>query len=215
MHGLGMPPKKPLKVVYRRPRRTLVIVCGGQDVHCTGAAHLPVVAIITAGHGHSPLKVLFMPLVAAFDALLGAVSGYIGRCFLDAARCQLPASSCRAKHGHLTAAGALGGDAAWLLKRAPEEVIMSALPRALHVAFEQRAHATLASLAVNLWFATPSLPLPWRGMGQEFSRGDGANLIMDGIAMGLGRPVLGRTEMGVESDRRQQEHYASCMVAMA
>jgi hypothetical protein len=45
--------------------------------------------------------------------------------------------------------------------------------------------------------------------------GDGANLIMDGIAMGLGRPVLGRAEMGVESDRRQQEHYASCMVAMA
>jgi hypothetical protein len=33
--------------------------------------------------------------------------------------------------------------------------------------------------------------------------GDGANLILDGIATGLGRPVLARGELGVESDRCQ------------
>jgi hypothetical protein len=37
------------------------------------------VAIIVASHGCSPLKVLFAPLLATFDALLGALSGDVER----------------------------------------------------------------------------------------------------------------------------------------
>jgi hypothetical protein len=44
--------------------------------------------------------------------------------------------------------------------------------------------------------------------------GEGASLAADGIAMGLCRPVPARTGLGVESDRRQWAHSASCMVAM-
>jgi hypothetical protein len=80
------------------------------------AACLSVMAIITAGR--SPLKALFAPLIAAFDTILGVVSGDIGWCFLVAARCCLPASLCRAKHGRLIVGGVLGGDATRLLKLA-------------------------------------------------------------------------------------------------
>jgi hypothetical protein len=130
-----------------------------------GAARLLVITVVVAGHGRSPLKVLFASLVAAFDALLGAMSGNIGWCLLVIARCHLPASLCKAKHGCLKAGGALGGDAARLLKCAPEEVIMSALSWALRTAFGQRSHATLVSLVANLWFTVQSLPLPWWGLG--------------------------------------------------
>jgi hypothetical protein len=112
--------KKALEVVHRRPPRTLVTTHGSRDVPRTGAASLPVVAVVTDGHGHTPLKALFAPLVADFDALLGAVSRDIGRCLLVPARCHLLASLCMAKPGHHVASGALGGDAAQLLKRAPE-----------------------------------------------------------------------------------------------
>jgi hypothetical protein len=73
------------------------------------------VAVIAVGHGRSPLKALFAPLVAAFDALLGVMSGNIERCPLVVARCHLPAFLCMAKHGRLVASGALGGDAMQLL----------------------------------------------------------------------------------------------------
>jgi hypothetical protein len=43
-----------------------------------GAARLPVVAIVVAGHGCSTLKGLFAPLVAAFDALVGAMKDDVG-----------------------------------------------------------------------------------------------------------------------------------------
>jgi hypothetical protein len=43
-----------------------------------GAARLPVVAIVVAGHGCSTLKALFAPLVAAFDALVGAMKDDVG-----------------------------------------------------------------------------------------------------------------------------------------
>jgi hypothetical protein len=69
------------------------------------------------------------------------------------------------KHGRLAAGGALGGDTVRLLKHALEEVAMSALSRALCVAFGQRAHATLVSLLVNLRFAALSVLLPWWGLG--------------------------------------------------
>jgi hypothetical protein len=143
----------------------LVAACGDRDAPHAEAASLPVVVIIVTGRGHSPLKALFAPLVAAFDSLLGAVSGHIGRCFLVAARCRLSASQCRVNHGCLVAGGALDGDAAWLLKCAPEEVVMSTLPRALGMASRQYARATLVSLVANLWFVVLSLPLPWRGLG--------------------------------------------------
>jgi hypothetical protein len=42
------------------------------------------------------------------------------------------------------------------------------------------------------------------GEPEEKSVGsDGANLIMDGIEIGLGQPVLARAERGVELHRRQ------------
>jgi hypothetical protein len=107
-------------------------------VPCVKVARLPVMAIIAAGRGHSSLKALFAHLVAAFDALLGVVSGDVGWCLLVTARYHLPASQCKAKHGRLTIGGALGGDVTWLLKRSPEEVVMSFLPWALRMAFGQR-----------------------------------------------------------------------------
>jgi hypothetical protein len=40
-----------------------------------GATRLPAVAVVMVGHGHSPFKAPFVPLVATFNTLLGAVSG--------------------------------------------------------------------------------------------------------------------------------------------
>jgi hypothetical protein len=88
-------------------------------------------AVIMAGRGCSPLKVLLAPLVATFDAYLGVVCGDIKRCLLVTARYLLPASLCRAKHGRLIDYGVLGGDTTHVLKCVPEEVAMSALPALL------------------------------------------------------------------------------------
>jgi hypothetical protein len=63
--------------------------------------------------GCGPLTALLAPLFAAFDALLGAVGGDVGRCLHVTT------------WGHLTAGGVLSGDAARLLRRVPEEVAMS------------------------------------------------------------------------------------------
>jgi hypothetical protein len=120
--------KKPLEVVCRQPHRTLIVMRGSRDAPHVETACLPVVAIITASRGCSPLKALFAPLVATFDALLGVVSCDVRRRLLVAAWCHLPASLCMVKHGRLVASGALGGYVTWLLKRAPEEVVMSTLP---------------------------------------------------------------------------------------
>jgi hypothetical protein len=124
----------------------------------TGAAGLLVMAIITAGHGHNALKVLLAPLVATFNALLGAVGSNVRRCLLVTAQGHLPGFLGRAKHDCLVASGALSGDATRLLECGPKEVAMSVLPRALCAALGQRAHATLASLAANLGFVTLTLP---------------------------------------------------------
>jgi hypothetical protein len=77
----------------------------------------------------------------------------------------LSASLCWVKHDHLIAGGALGGDATQLLERAPEEVMMSALLRALCTAFGWHTHASLVGLVVNLRFIASSLLLPWHGLG--------------------------------------------------
>jgi hypothetical protein len=63
---------------------------------------------------------------------------------------------------------------------------MSAPLWALRVAFGRCTHTTLVSLAAILRFTVPSPSLPWWGLGQEIDRGDGASLIMEGIATGLG-----------------------------
>jgi hypothetical protein len=157
--------EKPLEVVHRRPHRMLVVACDGRDAPHIGVARLPTVAIVTVSHGCSPLKALFAPLVAAFDALLSTVSSDVGRHLLITAWCHHPTSPCGVKHGHLVASGALGGDVVQLLKCAPEEFIMFVVSWALCVLFRQCARATLVCLAVNLWFTMPSLPLPWQGLG--------------------------------------------------
>jgi hypothetical protein len=59
-----------LKVVCQQPRRTLVAVHGGRDASHIGATHPPVMAVVVAGRGHSPLTTLLVPLVATFGALL-------------------------------------------------------------------------------------------------------------------------------------------------
>jgi hypothetical protein len=57
-----------------------------QDLPHVGAAHLLVKVVAMAGHGHGPYRALLAPLVAAFDVVLGAVSGSVGWCLLVAAR---------------------------------------------------------------------------------------------------------------------------------
>jgi hypothetical protein len=67
----------------------------------------------------------------AFYALLLATGGDVKQRLCVTARGHLPASLGRMNHDCVIASGALGGNAAWLLERVPEEVTMSALPRAL------------------------------------------------------------------------------------
>jgi hypothetical protein len=50
---------KPFEVVHRRPRLTLVIVCGGRSAPHARATQLTVVAL---GRGRGPLKALLAPL---------------------------------------------------------------------------------------------------------------------------------------------------------
>jgi hypothetical protein len=181
--------EKPLEVVPWRPCRTLVVARGGQDASHARAACFPVTAVIMDGRDRGPLEALHAPLVAAFDALLGAASGNVKWRLLVTAQGCLPVSLCGVKHDHLVAGGVLGGDAAPLLKCASEEVPMSTFSWALCVAFGQRACATQASMAVNLGFIAPTLAPPYQGMGREICRGDGSSLIMDGVTLGLGRLV--------------------------
>jgi hypothetical protein len=118
--------EKPLEVVCRQPRLSLVAVCDGQGAFPARAACLTIIAI-----GHGPLKALLAPLSAAFDALLGVMGGNVRRCLPVTSWGRIPASLGMAKYDLLVAGGALGGDAAWLLERVPEEVVASALPWAL------------------------------------------------------------------------------------
>jgi hypothetical protein len=115
--------------------------------------------VVEAGCSCSPLMTLFVPLVVTFGTLMGAVSRNVRRHFFATRRHHLPASQYRVKPGCLTASGVLGGNVVWLLKSALEEVVMSTLPWALRVAFGQHAHATLATMAVNMRFIVPPLLL--------------------------------------------------------
>jgi hypothetical protein len=86
------------------------------------------------------------------------VGGDVGLRLPVAARGHLPTSLGRAKHDHLIAGGALGGNDAQLLEHVFEEVAMSTQSWALCTALRQRSWAALASLAVKLGLTTLSLP---------------------------------------------------------
>jgi hypothetical protein len=79
-------------------------------------------------------------------------------------------------YGRLVVGGVLGGDVAWLLERAPKEVTLSTLPRALLAVTGQRTWATQVGLAMSLGLIVLSLS----------AEVDGANLVMNGTAPGLG-----------------------------
>jgi hypothetical protein len=111
----------------------------------------------------------------------------------------LPTSLGRVMHDRLIASGALGGDAVRLYERVPKEVATSALSRALRVALEPHARATLASLVGSLG----SSHQPYRhhrAWDKKSIGGDGASLIMDSVMMGLRRLALARIGLGVESN---------------
>jgi hypothetical protein len=88
------------------------------------------------------------------------VSGDVGWRLLVTAQGHLPTHLCRAEYDRLMAGGVLGGDDAWLLEHAFEEVTLFALLRALLVSTRQRAWVALVSLATNLCLAVPPLPPP-------------------------------------------------------
>jgi hypothetical protein len=147
--------EKPFEVVHRWHCLTPAVACSGQGVPHVRAARLTIVAV---GRGHDPLKALLAPLFATFDTLLGAMGGDVERHLPITARGHLLASLGKAEHDRLIAGEALGGDAAWLLERVPQEVTMSILLGALHAALRQQARATLVSLAASLRLAVLALP---------------------------------------------------------
>jgi hypothetical protein len=133
----------------------LVVAGGGRGAPHARATCLTVIAI---NHGRGPLKALLAPLSVAFDALLSAMGGDVGRRLPVVAWGCLPASLGRVKHDRLVAGGALGGDAAWLLKLISKEVVMSVLSWDLRITLGQHASATLASVVVSLGLTVPALP---------------------------------------------------------
>jgi hypothetical protein len=50
--------------------------------------------------------------------------------------------------------------------------------------------------------------------GEKSVGGGGVVLVMDDISSSLYRSILARTELGVESERRQLAHSTSCVAAM-
>jgi hypothetical protein len=112
----------PLEVVCGRLRLMLVAVCDSRDAPHIRATHLPVIAIIMVGCGHSPLKALLVPPFATLDALPTAVDGDVGWRSLTAAQGRLPASLSQAKHDHLVAGGMLDGYAVLRLECVPNKV---------------------------------------------------------------------------------------------
>jgi hypothetical protein len=107
--------KNPLEVICRCPQPASVAMRDGQDLSHTRTTCLPAVVIDMAGHGHSPYRALLTPLVAAIDAILGAISNNVRRCLLVPAQGRFPAPLCRAVHDHLVVGGVLSGDVARLL----------------------------------------------------------------------------------------------------
>jgi hypothetical protein len=122
-------------------------------------AHLPIVAIVVVGRGHSPLRTLSVPHLAVLGALPSTMDGDIGWCLLTAAWGRLPTSRRKMKFSRLTVGGVLGGDAAKLLSGVPKNVIVFAQAWVPGVVFVSRARVLLASLSMSLGFSTVA-PLP-------------------------------------------------------
>jgi hypothetical protein len=123
--------KKPLEVVGRRPCQAPVAARGGRDAPHTRAALFLVAAVAMVGRGRGPQRAMLVPLVAAFDDLLGIVSADVRWCLHVAGRGRFLACLCGAVHDLLVAGGVLGGDTVWLLEHASEEVTLFTLPWAL------------------------------------------------------------------------------------
>jgi hypothetical protein len=163
------------------------------------ATYFPVMAIIMAGRGYSPLRVLLAPLVAAFNIHLGVVGNDVRWCLLVATRGRLPTRLCGVEYDCLVASRALGNDVTWLLERASKEAALFALPQALLVATGQRAWVALLSLATNLRLVAPPCHCLSGAWDEKSVGGDSANLTADGTASILGRLVSARAKQGVES----------------
>jgi hypothetical protein len=104
---------------------------------------------------------MLAPLVIASDTVLGVASNILRWYFLVTTWGHLPACLCRVVCGHLVVGGMLGGDVTWVLERAPKEVALAALPRALPIATGHPAWAAQVGLATSLGLIAPSLPRPY------------------------------------------------------
>jgi hypothetical protein len=122
--------KEPLKVVFGRPCRAPATARGGRDAPHARAAYFPDAVLVAAGYGCGLLRALLAPLVTASDAVLGTASDIIGRRLLVASWGRLCVAAC----GRLVVGGMMGGNTAWLIECALEEVTLSALPWALRIA---------------------------------------------------------------------------------
>jgi hypothetical protein len=120
--------------------------------------------------GRGPLRALLAPLPTSLDAILGALHGDFIWHLLATAWGHHPTSLGLAKHDHLMACGAVGGDVTRLLYRVPEKFNVPAPEQNSWAALKQRTRTQLASLAVGLGLTAPAPPPQW-AMRQETSKG--------------------------------------------
>jgi hypothetical protein len=111
-----------------------------------------------------------VPLVATFDAVLGAISRDVRRCLLVATRGRFHARLCGVVHDSLVVGGVMCGDVVRLLECASNDVAMFTSPWALLTASGRHAWVALVQLAMNLGFIMPSLPPPQWSLGREVGR---------------------------------------------
>jgi hypothetical protein len=60
---------KSLDVVCQRPHLGLASTCGSSEALHVGATHFFLVIVVVVGHGHNPLRVPLLPLLAALVIL--------------------------------------------------------------------------------------------------------------------------------------------------
>jgi hypothetical protein len=112
--------KEPLKVVSGRPGLALATTYNSRVTRRSRAACRLIV--VTTGRGYDPLKMLLMPLLDAFCALLDALDGYIGWHFLTPAWGCHSAAWGRVKCGFFIVDGVFTGNIVQLPDRAPRNV---------------------------------------------------------------------------------------------
>jgi hypothetical protein len=111
-----------LKVVCWWSCLPLDSVPDGRDVLLAGVIRFLVVVIIVAGNNCNPLRVPVLPLLAAFDVLLGTLGGDAKwRLSIAAGEC-FHAARDRERPGHLLVGGIRGGDVEQLLDGVPDDV---------------------------------------------------------------------------------------------